>query len=338
MKKQVLSIFLFVIIVFASGNFRTVFAQAETLSKGRSIFSVFYTRSDTETRFDFLGERVRVIPAAGPDFRGSTRSDIISFDYAYGITDRLEIHVTVPYADIEFASIDRNGTKVKEFSPSEAAISNTRFGLRYNLVRKDNFFVTAKFDVKAPASSSELQRGLSGTTLPIDEGQTDFDITGQVSRRFIVGNRLLRVGAEAGIRLRREQSDGATDAFTNETLPVDPANEFIYNFQVNYSLLRRLSLGLVGNGIEQGDFRVPFRTIRVGNDGEVKTVGTQGSLPPGFKPDFEKQSGRRIFSLGPIANLSVTAKTTFTAGVLFTVSGRNFPAGQYLVFGVSRVF
>lgn len=329
-------------VVMVSGVIGTdsVWAQAETLPKGRGIFSVFYTRSDTEKRFDFLGDRVRVIPPAGPDFRGTTKTNLLSFDVAYGITDRLEAHVTIPYANSELASIGRDGRVIKdppEFSPSASALSNVRFGVRYNLVNEP-FYLTAKFDVKLPANSTDLQRGFAGTTLPIDEGQTDFDITGQISKSFIVKDRTLRIGGEAGIRLRKAQKDGAIDAFTNEVLPIDPANEFIYNFQVNYSLFSRLSLTLAGNGIEQGNFDVPFRTIRVGNDGIVKTVGTQGALPPGFKPDFDQQTGRRIFAIGPLANFSITPRTIVTGGVLFAVDGRNYPAGQFWILGLSRVF
>ncbi|MBX7222963.1 MAG: hypothetical protein K1Y36_23645 [Blastocatellia bacterium] len=327
------------LVVILSGLTERVSAQAETLPKNRSVFSAFYTRSDTDKRFDFFGNRVRVIPPGGPQFTGFTKTDIVSFDYAYGITDRLEAHFTVPYAHSEVATVGADGKTIKDptASPVDSAISNVRFGFRYNLVREP-LYVTAKFDVKLPANSGSLQKAFAGATLPVDEGQTDFDITGQVSKSFIVKDRTLRIGGEAGIRIRRTQKDGGVDAFTNEVLPIKPGNEFIYNFQVNYGINRFLSLTLAGNGIEGRSFDVPFRTIRVGNDGEVKTVGTKGKLPPGFKPDFDKQSGRKIFSLGPLANISITPRTIVTGGVLFAARGQNYPAGYFLVLGVSRIF
>ncbi len=317
-----------------------VMAQAETLPRNHWVFSVFYTRSDTEKRFDFLGERVRVVPPGGPLFTGFTRTDVVSFDVAYGITDRLEAHVTIPYASSEIATVGVQGRKHPDatLSPAASGISNVRFGVRYNFYRNDRTFVTARFDVKTPANSTDLQKAFAGTTLPVDEGQTDFDLTGQVSRTFTLKGRGLRLGGEAGVRIRLEQQNGALDFFTGETLPVKPANEFIYNFQASYQLHQRISLIISGNGIEQGDYDVPFRTIRVGEDGEVKTVGTRGQVPSGFRPDFEKQTGRRIFSLGPIVNLSVKPRTIVTGGVLFTVSGRNYPAGQFWVLGLSRFF
>lgn len=338
-----------VLLILAAGAARSnaVLAQAETLPKHRGIFSVFYTRSDTDKRFDFFGDRVRVIPPAGPQFKGFTRTNIYSFDVAYGITDHLEAHITIPYATSLVASVGPDGKVIKDpstlgpndprLSPSDQAISNVRFGVRYNFITNP-LYVTARFDVKLPANSSSLQKAFAGATLPVDEGQTDFDITGQVSRSFVVRDHQLRVGGEAGVRIRRTQKDGGIDAFTNNVIPIKPGNEFIYNFQVNYGLTRRLSLTLAGNGIEGRDFDVPFRTIRVGNDGTVKTVGTLGTLPPGFVPDFKKQSGRKIFSLGPLANFSITPRTIVTGGVLFAVKGQNYPAGYYLVVGVSRVF
>jgi hypothetical protein len=329
------------LVVLAAGATKgsRVLAQAETLPKGRGIVSAFYTRSSTETRFDFLGDRTRVIPPAGPDFRGFTRTNVLSLDLAYGITRRLEAHVTIPIINSRLASVAADGKIIEspDQSPNETGIGNIRFGIRYNFV-SEPFFLTAKVDIKTPASAANLEKAFSGTTLPIDEGQTDIDLTGQISKNFMLFNRSLRVGGEAGIRLRRTQKDGALDTFTNESLPVSPANEFIYNFQVNYGLIRRVSLTLAGNGIVQRDYDVPFRFIRVGENGDIKTVGTQGNLPTGLKPDFEKQTGRRIFSLGPLVNFSVTPRTIITGGVLFAVSGRNFPAGQFLILGISRLF
>lgn len=324
-----------------------VYAQAETLPQGRGVVSFFYTRSDTETRFDFLGNRVRVIPPAGPDFQGFTKTDIFSIDAAYGITRRLEVHVALPLVRTQVASVGRDGRVIQDpsdlgpndprLSPRAAGVGNVRFGLRYNLI-SEPLFVTAKFDVKIPASASEIEKAFSGATLPIDEGQYDFDITGQVSKSFTVADRSLRVGGEAGVRLRRAQKAGAVDTFTNEVLPVSPGNEFIYNFQATYGIVRRLSAGVAGSGILQADFDVPFRFIRVGNNGDLKTVGNNGSLPPGFKPDFEKQTGRQIFSIGPIVNFSVTRKTIVTGSIQFAAAGRNYPAGQFYTIGVSRLF
>jgi hypothetical protein len=327
--------------VLAAGAVREsrVFAQAETLPKNRGIVSVFYTRSSTGKRFDFLGDRVRVVPPAGPDFRGSTRTNILSIDLAYGITDRLEAHVTIPIVNTRLSSIGADGKILDNVdqSPNESGVGNIRFGIRYNLM-SEPFHLTAKVDIKTPASAAELEKAFSGTTLPIDEGQMDIDLTGQISKDLILFNRSLRIGGEAGVRLRRTQKEGALDTFSNRSLPVSPANEFIYNFQATYGLYKRLSVTLSGNGIIQGDFDVPFRFIRVGGDGELRTVGTEGDLPPGLKPDFEKQTGRRIFALGPLVNVKLSQRTIATGGLLFTVAGRNYPAGQFLILGVSRFF
>lgn len=335
------SLFIALLFMLATGTTEAskLFAQAETLPRGRGVVSVFYLRSDTDRQFDFLGNRVRVIPPAGPDFRGESHTEVLSFDLAYGLTNRLEAHLNIPLARTRLASIAADGQPLNnpDQSPSASGLSNVRFGVRYNLVN-EKFFLTAKFDVKTAAATPNVEKLFNGTTLPVEEGQTDYDLTGVISKSFSLASRSISVGGEAGIRLRRPQAEGALDTFTLKKLPVSPANEFIYNFRVSYGLLPRLSIALVGDGISQGNYRVPFRFTRIGNNAELKTVGTQGSLPPGFKPDFEKQTGRRIFSLGPTASLTITPRTVITGGILFTAAGRNYPAGHFLVLGVSRFF
>ncbi len=313
--------------------------QAETLPRGRGLASVFYTRSNTDRRFDFLGDRVRVVPPGGPTQRGFTRTDFVTFDVAYGLTRRLETHVSVPVVATLFGTRGPDGRTLpgQENSPSSTSAGNVRFGLRYNLIDRP-FFLTVKADAKAPTSTSDLQQALAGVSLPVNEGQWDLDLAGQASRTFLVGDRELRVGGEAGFRYRFAQRQGAIDTFTNQVLPIKFGNEFVYTFQATYSVWSKVSLTVSGNGIRQRDYDVPFRFIAVGAEGDPKTVGTLGGLPPGFVPDFTKQTGRRIFSLGPLATVTVTPRTFVTGGVYFNVAGRNFPAGRFLVLGVSRVF
>jgi hypothetical protein len=328
-----------IVALFTFSAATTAFAQGETLQKGEGIVSFFYIRSATEKRFDFLGDRTRVIPPGGPEFRGKSATNVYSFDVAYGLTNRLEIHATVPLVQTGVRSIDANGEVLNnpDQSPRIAGVGNVRFGVRYNLV-SEPFFLTAKFDVKTPRDSGDLEKLFNGTTLPVEEGQTDFDLTGQISKGYSLFGRSLRVGGEAGVRIRRTQKEGALDTFTREKLPVSPANVFIYSFRVGYGLFRRLAVSLVGDGIRQGNYDAPFHFTRVGPNGELKTVGTQGSLPQGFRPDFAQQTGRRIFSLGPLSSVYLTPRTVVTSGVMFAVSGRNYPAGRFWIFGVSRSF
>jgi hypothetical protein len=325
--------------LIVTGALSSAFAQGEVLQKGEGVVSFFFIRSSTDRRFDFTGARVRVIPPAGVEFRGRSETNVFSFDVAYGLTSRLEVHATVPLVQTSVKSIDAQGRALSnsEQSPRISGVGNVRFGFRYSFV-SEPFFLTAKFDVKTPRDSGDLEKLFNGTTLPVEEGQTDFDITGQISKGYSLFGRGLRVGGEAGIRIRRTQKEGALDTFTREKLPVSPANEFIYSFRVGYGLLPRLSVSLIGDGIRQGDYDAPFHFTRIGPNGNLKTVGTQGSLPPGFKPDFEKQSGRRIFSLGPLASVFVTPRTVITGGVMFAVSGQNYPAGRFWILGVSRSF
>lgn len=314
-------------------------AQGETLQKGQVAVTFTYVRSDTGESFNFFGDRMRIIPPAGPSFRGLSETDVYSTDVAWGLTNKLELHASIPFARGKVSSIGADGQALDtpDQSPSSSGLSNIRFGARYNFV-SEPFFLTARFDAKAPAGTPDPERLFSGASLPIREGQWDFDVTGQFSKGVSLFGRGLSIGGEAGIRFRLEQSDGGFDTFTRQTVPVKPANEFIYNFRVTHQVFSRLSLSLYGDGVAQGDFDVPFRFARTSDDGDGITVGTLGNIPAGFKPDIEQQAGRRILSLGPLATVNLTSRTSVTGGALFAVAGRNYPAGQFWVFSVSRFF
>lgn len=314
------------------------FAQADVIPQGHAVASLNYIRSDTDSRFDFLGEHVRVIPPAGPLFQGRALTNVLALDLAYGMWRKVDVHVTVPLAFSSQPSVQADGSTIRgqEASPSSAGLSNVRVGARYNFFTKP-FSLTFKFDVKLPASVPDLEAQFNGTTLPIREGQTDYDFSGQASRSFQVGDRALMIGGEAGYRYRSRQAKGALDTFTRAALAVKPGDELIYNFRVTYALLRRVTASLNADGIAGADFSVPFRFTRVGDDGSLRTVGTQGSVPPGFTPDYLKQSGRRIFSLGPMTNIRVTRRTYIGGGVLFALAGRNYPAGRFYVLGITRI-
>ena len=222
-----------------------------------------------------------------------------------------------------------------EQSPASSGLSNIRLGARYNLLSRPSF-VTAKVDIKAPASTPNLEELFNGVTLPIREGQTDIDFAVQISKTFSIGEHALSVGGELGYRVRLTQRKGALDTFTRGSLPVKPGNEVIYNLRAAYHVMPGLTLLLHGDGMEEGDYGVPFRFTRIGNDGVLRTVGAQGA-PNGFLPDFAKQTGRRIFTLGPLASIGLNRRTSVAGGVLLAARGRNFPAGKFWVLSVSRV-
>jgi hypothetical protein len=327
----------FWLIALLAASPQLIFAQAEVIPPRHAVVSFVYTRSDTGRRFDFLGGRDRVIPPAGPLFTGRAITDVLSLDIAYGILPRLDAHVNIPYAFSSTPSIESNGSRIPngQQSPSSSGVSNLRFGARYNLVRRP-LFVTARIDIKAPASTPNLEELFNGVTLPIREGQTDIDLSGQVSKSLRIGEHAFSVGGELGYRIRTTQQKGALDTFTLAALPVKPGNEIIYNLRVAYPVAPRISLLLNGDGIEGNNFDVPFRFTRIGNDGLIRTVGTVAA-PEGFTPDYAQQTGRRIFTLGPLLAIRLNRRTSVSGGVLFTVAGRNFPAGQFYVVGITRV-
>lgn len=318
----------------AAGFSSTAFGQAETSLKGHGIVSVFFSRSTADERFDFNGNRTRITPVGVPN--GSLTTSTFTIQGAYGLTNRLEIEVLIPVvlnSEVRTVGLGMNN-QITPRRAEASGIASSRFNVRYSLVREP-FFLTARFGVKTSANSRELQQTQSPILTPIDEGTTDYELAGQISRRF--GR--FRIGGEAGIRFRGDQSDAVidNDPASRRRVTVSPGNEFIYNFQVSYSVHRRLTVSLLGDGLSQGSYNAPFRTILVGNGFLPRTVGTIGA-PSGVTPDFREQTGRRLFKIGPFANFAVTPKTFITGGVQFAANGRNTPAGTFFSVGLSRTF
>jgi hypothetical protein len=310
----------------------SAFAQAETSAKGHGIVSVFYSRNTSDERFDFNGDRTRLTPTGG----GDLTTDLFTIQSAYGVTDRLEVEVLIPVVlNSEVQTVGISSSNLLERRQADASgIANARFNVRYNLVREP-FFLTARFGVKTRANSTDLQRTQSPILTPIDEGTTDYELAGQLSRQF--GR--VKIGGEAGVRFRGDQDDAVIDAdvTSRRRVTISPANEFIYRFQASYSLSRRFAVSLLGDGTVQGDYDAPFRTIVVGDDFRIRTVGTQNA-PPNVTPDFRRQTGRRLLKLGPFASFSVTPRTVITGGVQFAADGRNAPTGSFFSIGISRFF
>lgn len=313
------------------------YGQAEILAPGRLFANFTYVRSDTGARFDFLGDRVRIIPPAGKEFRGQSVTNVLALDVSYGLRRNWEVHVTIPYAISQQRSILPDGSTIqsKEQSPSSTGFSNVKAGFRYN-VWQSPWVITAKCDVKFAQTTPDLEQQFNGTTLPISEGQIDLDMAGQISRTIRIREHPISFGGEGGYRVRFTQGEGALDTFTRTPRPVKPPNEFFYSYRVAYPVWRRFTLLATGSGIEAHDYDVPFRLAALGNDGRVVTVGTQGA-PDGFVPDYRKQTGRRISALGPLAAISLGHGTSVAGGVLFTLSGQNYPAGKFWVISLSKV-
>lgn len=310
------------------------FAQAETSQKGHGLASIFFSRNTTDERFDFNGDRTRLTPAGSRN--GTLTTSTLTFQAAYGITNRLEVEVLIPVVlNSEVRTVGLNAQNLIEPRRAEASgIASTRVNVRYNLVREP-FFLTARFGFKSSANSKDLQQTQSPVLSPVDEGTNDYEFAGQISRRF--GR--FKIGGEAGIRIRGDQSDAVVDndPASRRRVTVSPANEFIYNFQASYSVSRRFSLSLLADGVAQGNYDTPFRTVFIGDGFTTRTVGTIGA-PTGTTPDFRRQTGRQLFKLGPFANLSVTPRTVITGGVQFAAAGRNAPSGTFFTVGVSRFF
>ncbi len=308
--------------------------QAETTPRGHGFGSLFFVRHSSTGRFDFDGQRTRLTPPGQPD--GRLMTSLFMAQGVYGLTDRLEVEVLVPVvltSEVRTVGLNPAGEIVPRRAEA-SGIANARFNVRYNF-RREPFFVTARFGVKTKANSTRLQQTQSPILSPIDEGTTDIELAGQLSRRW--GR--FRLGGEAGLRLRGNQTDAVVnpDPTARQRVVVSPANEFIYSLRASYQATRRISLFLLADGLTQGSYDAPFRTVFLGDSFTQRTVGTR-DIPPGATPDLERQTGRRLFKLGPFASFAITPRTILTGGLQFAAAGRNTPTGTFVTVGISRFF
>lgn len=120
--------------------------------------SVF--RHTTEEQFRSNGD-VRPFLAAN----AQSRSTAIFFDALYGVTDRLDVWVQVPYFDLHFDDdADERHSQ---------GIGDVRLSARYNLLklRGGSIPISARFTVKAPV----VDFPIDAEVIPVGEGQWDYE-------------------------------------------------------------------------------------------------------------------------------------------------------------------
>ncbi len=152
-------------------------------------------------------------------FNGEYDSKAVFIEVFYGITDRLDLGVQIPYFD-QFFSDD-----TRAVPPSEAGFSDMRRFVKWRALQKPVLF-TLKAGAKMPTGRFENEDGL----IPVGEGQWDFDFVGQLGRSFwplpLYGN------VDVGYRVRME----------NIEIDRDPGDEWFLTAELGYNITRRALL------------------------------------------------------------------------------------------------
>ena len=201
------------------GAAANVSAGAWTLPRGQLWGKLTYFQQHTEEwyvgkgRFGAPGTRARY------DFDGQYESRAVFFEGLYGVTDRLDLGLQVPYFDQSFANIAFAEPR------TDTGLSDIRALAKLRLLSKP-LVLALKTGVKVPTGEFKNEDGL----IPVGEGQWDFDFVGQVGRSFwplpLYGN------IDLGYRVRTR----------NEQIDRDPGDEWFLNAEVGYQLVRQLML------------------------------------------------------------------------------------------------
>ena len=230
------------------------------------------------------GDRARYL------FNGSYRSQGAIFDLFYGVVDRLDVGVQVPFYKQEFVDdILRTG-----FGGARTTngLGDVRGYLKYRLFQAPAVG-TFKFGVKTPTGEFLNLDGV----IPVGEGQWDFDFVFQLGRSFWPLPAYANV--DVGYRMRRR----------NDETGQDPGDEWSFLVEAGYTPVRGVLLAMKAEGIR----------------GKTSTLFGIHLLSGAKRITYLSPT----LSLGPFRNMNVEA------ALRISLNGRNYPAGQMLLVGVS---
>ncbi len=223
-------------------------AGAWTLPRGQFWSKLTYFQQQTEEWYVGQGRSGAPGTRAHYDFDGRYESRAVFFEGLYGVTDRLDFGLQVPYFDQSFA----NAAFAKP--RTDTGLSDIRALVKLRLLARP-LVLAFKASVKVPTGEFKNEDGL----IPVGEGQWDFDFVGQVGRSFwplpLYGN------IDLGYRVRTR----------NQQIDRDPGDEWFLNAELGYRIVRQLVLlgkcevlrskpALVFGGIEAEIKRITFLT------------------------------------------------------------------------------
>lgn len=221
------------------------------------------------------------------DDLGEYDSRAAFFDLWYGVTDRIDIGVQIPWFRQEFV----NDALLIGFGEPRVAsgFSDIRGFLKINLVQKP-FVGTVKFGFKAPTGEFVNEEGI----IPVGEAQWDFDVVGQIGKSLwplpVYAN------LDVGYRFRLK----------NEDIDRDPGNELLFLGEVGVNPRSWALVALKLEGIRGKKGKV----LGVTNDSLVKRISylsPTAVLGPWNNVSFEAA-----------ARISLNGRS-FPAGALYTI-------------------
>jgi hypothetical protein len=229
----------------------TVFAGAWTLPAGELWTKVTYFHQTADEWYlaspEFGNGQIQEVGERRPyRFNGQYKSKALFAEAFYGLTDRLDIGLQVPYFAQEYADDTRLDT------PSDSGIGDVRLSAKWRVISQPALF-TLKVGAKMPTGDFRNEDGI----VPVGEGQWDFDFVGQVGRSFWPLPLYANLGVGYRVRMKNKEVDR------------DPGDEWFYNAEVGVHLGSRLLLMAKIEGL-RSDPSVDFGSIK--NRSQIKRV------------------------------------------------------------------
>jgi len=225
-------------------------AGAWTVPKGKLWGKVTYFQQSTNEWYvaspQFNGHVVTTGQRTRYNFGGQYESKALFAEVFYGVSDRFDLGVQVPYFDQSFVDETRSA------AVSDAGLSDMRLWAKFRLIDKP-FLFSLKTGVKMPTGEFKNEDGL----IPVGEGQWDFDFVAQLGRSFwplpLYGN------VDICYRLRTR----------NDAIDRDPGDARFLNAELGYNVTDKLML--VGKyELLRSDPSTEFGTIE--NRSQIKRI------------------------------------------------------------------
>ena len=207
----------------------TAYAGAWTLQKGQVWSKLNLLTQSTSEHYLENGD-------VG-EFPATYKSNQVFFDIFYGVNDRVDIGIQIPYCGNKFVDI-ASAVGLPEENAKESGIGDLRGYTKINLVQQA-IVSTLKLGFKAPIGEYRA----APEAISVSEGQWDFDIILQIGGSLYPAPMYANI--DLGFRLRQENDTG-----------YDPPEELIYNAEIGYSLTDKFLLALKLEGIHGDDRRI----------------------------------------------------------------------------------
>ena len=275
-------------------------AGAWTLGKGQVWSKITYMSLSTNEHYGNDGNASE-IPAR-------YKSQQVYFDVYYGLNDRIDVGVKIPYISNEFVDVSPDHPFSGAPDKKDSGLGDVRGVAKINLVQSADLVGTLKLGFKVPMGEyREVPEALS-----ITGGQWDFDVVAQLGRSFwpvpVYGN------VDLGYRLRGEYTDSNPSDAGGVDRTYTPGAEFVFNAEAGYSPMDKLLLALKYESIIGAEY------------------DTINNPPAGSQVETLNQS---VSYLAPTVLVGLHPNVSLEAQARMTVSGSRYFAGSTYGVGLS---